>query len=45
MTGCFAMWLNSKFRKGGGHSDGSSSNTSTKTTPEPIDGGGESTSR
>ncbi|CAK5091698.1 unnamed protein product [Meloidogyne enterolobii] len=46
ITGCFAMWLNSKFRKNGGGNNDGNSNTSTKTTPEPlIDGGGESTSR
>nr|CAD2165424.1 unnamed protein product [Meloidogyne enterolobii] len=46
ITGCFAIWLNSKFRKNGGGNNDGNSNTSTKTTPEPlIDGGGESTSR
>ncbi|KAL7070621.1 hypothetical protein ACQ4LE_010635 [Meloidogyne hapla] len=45
ITGCFAMWLNSKFRKGNNDVNSNSSNTSTKTTPEPLEGGGESTSR
>ncbi|KAF7633140.1 hypothetical protein Mgra_00007419 [Meloidogyne graminicola] len=38
ITGCFTMWLNSKFRKNGGHNDDSSNNSSTKTTPEPLEG-------